>query len=150
MGYNRLQAAFSTLRLTAVCLFAVCLTVTVNTAINSILMINTIVGAGALSKKKLKWHALKCFPLPYSLAQDGGRFAFKSAVNLLRSANPDHLDSSYMDRDAFKFVIFRRQERESFIQENRVSLVCTPPPLPQPQRSLHVDVSRKLASPSSS
>ncbi|CAM9978688.1 unnamed protein product, partial [Ectocarpus fasciculatus] len=35
--------------------------------------------------------------------QDGGRFAFKSAVNLLRSANPDHLDSSYMDRDAFKF-----------------------------------------------
>ncbi|CBN75063.1 conserved unknown protein [Ectocarpus siliculosus] len=40
--------------------------------------------------------------------QDGGRFAFKSAVNLLRSANPDHLDSSYMDREAFKFVIFRR------------------------------------------
>lgn len=40
--------------------------------------------------------------------QDGGRFAYKSAVNLLRSANPDHLDSSNMDREALKFVIFRR------------------------------------------
>jgi len=50
--------------------------------------------------------AADLFSLPY---QDGGRFAFKSAVNLIRSANPDHLDSSHMDREALKFVVFRRQ-----------------------------------------
>lgn len=52
--------------------------------------------------------AISPFVLTVRFGQDGGRFAFKSAVNLLRSANPDHLDSSNMDRDALKFVVFRR------------------------------------------
>ncbi|CAM9655413.1 unnamed protein product, partial [Chrysoparadoxa australica] len=40
--------------------------------------------------------------------QDGGRYAYKSAINLLRSANPDHLDSSNLTREGAKFVLFRR------------------------------------------
>ncbi|CAM9694762.1 unnamed protein product, partial [Phaeothamnion confervicola] len=40
--------------------------------------------------------------------QDGGRFAYKSAVTLLRSANPDHLDTSHLTRDGMRFVAFRR------------------------------------------
>ncbi|CAM9093073.1 unnamed protein product [Scytosiphon promiscuus] len=52
--------------------------------------------------------------------QDGGRFAFKSAVNLLRSANPDHLDSSHMDRKALKFVIFRRREKFDLVMDDHL------------------------------
>ncbi|CAM9501922.1 unnamed protein product, partial [Hapterophycus canaliculatus] len=55
--------------------------------------------------------------------QDGGRFAFKSAVNLLRSANPDHLDSSHMDREALKFVIFRRRDEPKRIDLNWFDIV---------------------------
>jgi hypothetical protein len=40
--------------------------------------------------------------------KDGGRFAFKSAINLLTSANPDHLDTSNFTKAATKFVVFRR------------------------------------------
>lgn len=40
--------------------------------------------------------------------QDGGRFAYKSAVSLFRSANPDHLDRSNLTRETMKFVVFRK------------------------------------------
>ena len=46
--------------------------------------------------------------LPSCIRQDGGNFAYKSAVSMLRSANPDHLESSNLDREALKTVIFRR------------------------------------------
>jgi hypothetical protein len=40
--------------------------------------------------------------------QDGGRFAFKSAMNVMRSSNPDTLDPTRLTREGLRFVVFRR------------------------------------------
>ncbi|KAG5179642.1 hypothetical protein JKP88DRAFT_349845 [Tribonema minus] len=68
---------------------------------------------GAPEWKRTKWslHHLEQELIKKMWAksnQDGGRFAFKSAVNLLRSANPDHLDRTSFTRAAAKMVVFRQ------------------------------------------